>query len=52
MVLSKTWKPSLTICTYCVSPTSPLVSGGMQLQTTPGNPIPSKFRLGGGIELG
>jgi hypothetical protein len=26
--LLKTWKPSLTIWTYCVEPTSPFVSGG------------------------
>jgi hypothetical protein len=45
VVLSNTWNPSLTICTYCVSPTSPLVSGGAQLQPTPGKGIPSKFSV-------
>ncbi len=49
VVLSKTWKPSLTICTYCVWPTSPFVSGGAQLQLTPGNWMPLKFRIGLGI---
>ncbi len=48
-VLSKTWSPSLTIWTYCVDPTSPFVSGGAQLQLTPGNGIPSKFRPGAGM---
>src|SRR6266566_4190460 len=48
VVLLKTWKPSLTICTYCVAPTSPLVSGGAQLHATPGNEMPLKLR----IELG
>src|SRR5689334_14993251 len=43
VALSKTWKPSLTICTYCVSPTSPFVSGGAQLQATPGYWMPLKF---------
>src|SRR6185436_8523398 len=52
VLLSKTWSPSFTICTYCVAPTSPLVSGGAQLQATPGNPIPSKFRTGDGIASG
>src|SRR5215467_8319472 len=32
VVLSKTPKPVLTICTNCVAPTAPLVSGGAQLQ--------------------
>src|SRR4051812_35564318 len=50
--LLKTWKPSLTIWTYCVRPTSPLVSGGAQLQLTPGKSIPSKLRIGLGIEFG
>ena len=49
VVLSKTWKPSLTIWTYWVRPTSPFVSGGAQLQTTPGNEIPGKLRIGEGI---
>ena len=49
VALSKTWKPSLTICRYCVSPTSPLVSGGAQLQPTPGNWMPLKLRIGLGI---
>src|SRR5438046_7846262 len=52
VVLLKTWKPWLTIWTYCVRPTSPFVSGGAQLQLTPGNAMPSKFRVGGGITLG
>src|SRR6185369_15618139 len=30
-------------------PTSPFVSGGAQLQLTPGNTIPSKFRIGAGM---
>ena len=47
--LSKTWKPSLTICTYCVAPTSPFVSGGAQLQATPGNGIPLKLSVGAGM---
>src|SRR6266853_2386852 len=49
VVLLKTWKPSLTICTYCVAPTSPLVSGGAQLHATPGNATPSKLSSGLGI---
>src|SRR5207244_5369992 len=49
VALLKTWKPSLTICTYWVAPTSPLVSGGAQLQATPGNPMPLKFRSGLGM---
>ena len=49
VALSKTCRPSLTICTYCVSPTSPLVSGGAQLQPTPGNVMPSKLMMGAGI---
>src|SRR5438876_4849546 len=48
-VLSKTWRPWLTIWTYCVRPTSPFVSGGAQKQLTPGNGIPSKLRIGEGI---
>src|SRR4029453_7767897 len=52
LVLSKTWRPSLTICTYCVAPTSPSVSGGAQLQATPGNGMPSKLRTGDGIASG
>jgi hypothetical protein len=47
--LLKTWNPSLTIWTYCVAPTSPFVSGGAQLQATPGNGIPLKFRPGAGM---
>src|SRR6185369_9647408 len=43
VVLSNTWKPSFTIWTYCVAPTSPFVSGGAQLQATPGNGMPLKF---------
>src|SRR5207248_208331 len=43
VTLSKTWKPSLTIWTYWVFPTAPLVSGGAQLQPTPGKGIPSKL---------
>src|SRR5678815_4081710 len=49
VVLLKTWNPSLTIWTYCVAPTSPFVSGGAQLQATPGNGIPLKFRPGAGM---
>ena len=48
-LLLNTWKPSLTIWTYCVAPTSPFVSGGAQLQATPGNGIPLKFRPGAGM---
>ena len=49
MVLSKTWRPWLTIWTYCESPTSPFVSGGAQLQLTPGYGIPLKLRIVPGI---
>src|SRR5437588_6843349 len=49
VVLLKTWSPSFTICTYCVAPTSPFVSGGAQLQPTPGKRMPSKFRVVPGI---
>src|SRR3954447_10513078 len=49
VVLLKTWKPSLTIWTYWVAPTSPFVSGGAQLQTTPGKGMPSKLRVVAGI---
>ena len=49
VVLLKTWKPSFTIWTYWVSPTSPFVSGGAQLQTTPGKSMPSKFSIGPGM---
>jgi hypothetical protein len=35
----------LTICTYCVAPTSPFVSGGAQLHATPGNGMPSKLSV-------
>src|SRR6266567_1851695 len=49
VVLLKTWKPSLTICTYCVAPTSPLVSGGAQLHATPGKGMPLKLRMGIGM---
>src|ERR1051325_791702 len=49
VVLSKIWKPSLTIWTYCVAPTSPFVSGGAQLQATPGKTIPSKLSVGAGM---
>src|SRR5262245_61392276 len=45
VALLNTWNPSLTIWTYCVRPTSPLVSGGAQLQPTPGKGIPSKFSV-------
>src|SRR5262245_64909342 len=47
--LLKTCSAVLTIWTYCVAPTSPFVSGGAQLQLTPGKPIPSKFRTADGI---
>src|SRR5436309_15512143 len=50
--LLKTWKPSLTIWTYCVAPTSPFVSGGAQLQPTPGKGIPSKLSVGAGMLAG
>src|SRR5947208_488885 len=46
--LSNTWKPSLTIWTYCVWPIAPLVSGGAQLQPTPGYGMPSKLVSGPG----
>ena len=49
VVLLKTSKPSLTIWTYCVRPTSPFVSGGAQLHVTPGNGMPSKLRIGVGM---
>src|ERR1043166_1082039 len=49
VVLSKTWKPSLTICTYWVAPTSPSVSGGAQLQAPPGKKTPSKLSSGVGM---
>src|SRR3979490_2745675 len=49
VVLLKTWKPSLTIWTYWVAPTSPFVSGGAQLHATPGNGTPSKLSSGLGI---
>src|SRR5207248_6521557 len=52
VVLSNTWYPSLTIWTYWVAPTSPSVSGGAQLQLTPGNGMPSKLRIGAGIASG
>src|SRR5215208_7524195 len=47
--LSNTRKPWLTICTYCVAPTSPFASGGAQLQPTPGNAMPSKSSVVFGI---
>src|SRR5690242_6403590 len=50
--LLKTWKPSLTIWTYWVAPTSPSVSGGAQLQATPGNGMPLKLRMGAGMASG
>src|SRR5213076_430921 len=49
VVLLKTSRPWFTIWTYCVRPTSPFVSGGAQLQPTPGNGMPSKLRIGDGI---
>ena len=49
VTLSQTSIPSFTICMYCVEPTSPFVSGGAQLQLTPGNGIPSKFSSVPGI---
>src|SRR3954465_2436930 len=45
VALLKTCRPSLTICTYWVAPTSPFVSGGAQLHATPGNGMPSKLRV-------
>src|SRR5262245_32988176 len=49
LVLSHTAIAVLTICMYCVAPTSPFVSGGAQLQFTPGNEMPSKLRFVPGI---
>ena len=49
VLLSKTSRPVFTIWTYCVSPTSPFVSGGAQLQLTPGKSMPSKLSSGLGI---
>src|SRR6266545_2630388 len=49
VVLSKTWKPRLTIWTYWSRPTSPFVSGGAQLQFTPGKAMPLKLRMVPGI---
>src|SRR5262245_50771768 len=49
VLLLNTWKPSLTIWTYCVAPTSPFVSGGAQLHATPGNGIPLKLSPGAGM---
>src|SRR5919197_4699338 len=52
VVLLKKWRPVLTIWTYwsapsgALAPTSPFVSGGAQLQLTPGNVMPSKLRIG------
>src|SRR5881398_3352057 len=52
-VFEKTVKSVFTICTYCVPPTSPLVSGGRQLQPLGcshggpnGRQAPSKFCIG------
>src|SRR5258706_8908446 len=46
LVLSNTANSRLTHCTYCVSPTAPLVSGGDASITNPywPCPSPSKFR--------
>ena len=49
VLLSKTSRPVFTICTYCVEPTAPFVSGGAQLQLTPGKSIPSKLSCVPGI---
>src|SRR6266480_3791126 len=49
VVLLKTWKPSFTIWTYWVAPTSPFVSGGAQLQFTPGKGIPLKLSVVAGM---
>src|SRR5690348_1945249 len=47
VVLAYTPKAVLTICTYCVAPTAPLVSGGAQLHGLLGvllvSPMPLKF---------
>src|SRR5215813_3245195 len=40
VVLLKTPMPVLTICTYWVAPTAPLVSGGAQPQKLAGSPAP------------
>jgi len=52
-VFEKTAKSVFTICTYCVAPTSPFVSGGRQLQplgrlqgSPNGRQMPSKFWMG------
>src|SRR4029078_5328144 len=47
--LFQTCSASLTIWTYWVRPTSPLVSGGAQLQPTPGKGRPPKLALAEGI---
>ena len=52
VTLLKTCMPLLTSWTYCVAPTSPSVSGGAQLQATPGKGMPAKFRIGGGMTAG
>jgi hypothetical protein len=52
VTLLKTCTARLTIWTYCVAPTSPSVSGGAQLHPTPGNGMPVKFRMGGGMTAG
>src|ERR1700682_5291775 len=40
VTLSKTAKPALTHCTYCVAPTAPLVSGGEKSRRNPYCPWP------------
>src|SRR6059058_4591906 len=47
--LLNTWNAWFTVWAYWVRPTSPLVSGGAQLQVTPGNAAPSKFSSGDGM---
>src|SRR2546423_12903504 len=48
----KTRKAVLTVCTYCVGPTSPLVSGGRQPPQPSGLPVPSNDTVGVGSTCG
>jgi hypothetical protein len=43
--LSKTAKERLTHWTYCVAPTSPVVSGGATFTLKPGSPSPTPSKL-------
>ena len=45
-VLLKTSNCELTICTYCVGPTAPVVSGGMQPHPESFAVCPSKLAMG------